>query len=260
MLDSLALFTVLLYCTAGILQGFYTANKAPKWIKAVFLLSFIAIALHAYLLYIWIDVAGGQNLTFFNALSQVIWIATIVVWFMALIRPVVNLGMVLYPLAGISIILVLGFSGSYVINTGAEPKKLLHILLSFLSLGILMIAALQALFLTLLDHALRKKYSNPLIESLPPLQKMESLLFQLIGLGFIILGIVIYTGLDFYVNIFTSQLWRHMVLAFAAWAVLGILLMGRLIWGWRGRTAIRWSLIGATLLFIAFITSHFWNI
>lgn len=259
MLTVLALVTTLLYFAAATLQGLRMANKARNWNKAAFFLSFIAILLHAFLLHNWIDVSTGQNLTFFNTLSQVFWIATAVVWLMALRRPVVNLGVVLYPLAGVSILLVLAFSGTYIINTGAEPKKLLHILLSFLALSILIIAALQAIFLAILDRALRKKYSNPLIESLPPLQKMESLLFQLIALGFIVLATVIITGIYFYPHMFASNLWHHMLLATAAWVVFAILLLGRLFFGWRGRVAIRWCLVGVALLIIAYITSHFWS-
>jgi len=260
MLTILALITTLLYFAAAALQGLRMANKAERWGKGVFSLSLAAILLHALLLYNWIDVNSGQNLTFFNTLSQVFWIATAVVWLMALKRPMVNLGVILYPLAGVSILLVLGFSGTYIINTSAEPKKLLHILLSFLAVSILIIAALQALFLAVLDCALRKKYSNPLIESLPPLQKMESLLFQLIALEVIVLGIVIVVGFYFHPHIFAGNLWQHMSLAIAAWVVFAILLSGRAFFGWRGQIAFRWCIVGVTLLIIAYISNHFWSV
>lgn len=257
MLTFIAILTILLYFTACGMQTLRLARHLEGAAVSISILSVCAIILHAFLLHHWIDLPDGQNLTFFNTLSQVLWITAGVVWLMALRRPLVNLGIIVYPLAGISIILVLGFSGDYIIQTSAEPKKLLHILLSFLAIGILLIAAIQACLLTILNQALRKKYSNAITQSLPPLQMMESLLFQLIALGFCILTAVIYTGFMSYPAILQSEVWHHMLFASLAWLIFGILLIGRFFLGWRGKLAIRWTLIGAVLLLIAYIASQF---
>lgn len=257
MLTTIAIITIILYCCAAGLQILHLKNHSisTKWSV---LLSLAAIVLHAFLLYRWIDVGSGQNLTFFNTLSQVCWLATALGWLIAIRRPFINLGIVLYPLAAISILLVLLFSGSYIINTVADPKTLLHILLSFLALSILIIAAIQAIFLSILDRSLRKKHANLLSQSLPPLQMMESLLFQLIALGFCILTTVIISGFSFFPAIIHSPLWHHMVLAIIAWLIFGILIAGRIFFGFRGKVAIRWTLIGVVILLIAYLTSQFW--
>ena len=40
-----------------------------------------------------------------------------------------------------------------------------------------------------------------------------------------------------------------------AWSVFGVLLWGRWRFGWRGRTAIRWTLSGFTFLALAYFGS-----
>jgi ABC-type uncharacterized transport system permease subunit len=45
------------------------------------------------------------------------------------------------------------------------------------------------------------------------------------------------------------------VLSIIAWFILGILLIGRFQFGWRGKTAIRWSLSAFALLMLAYFGS-----
>ena len=45
--------------------------------------------------------------------------------------------------------------------------------------------------------------------------------------------------------------------AFASWGIFAALLIGRRIHGWRGRIALRWTLTGFLLLFLAYIGSRF---
>ena len=54
---------------------------------------------------------------------------------------------------------------------------------------------------------------------------------------------------------FAQHLVHKMVLSIAAWAVFGILLWGRWRFGWRGRTAIRWTLSGFVALALAYFGS-----
>jgi len=45
------------------------------------------------------------------------------------------------------------------------------------------------------------------------------------------------------------------VLSIAAWVVFAILLVGRWRFGWRGRTAIRWTMSGFVTLLLAYLGS-----
>ena len=47
------------------------------------------------------------------------------------------------------------------------------------------------------------------------------------------------------------------VFAVLSWLTFGWLLAGRLLYGWRGRTALRWTLTGFVLLVFAYVGSRF---
>jgi ABC-type uncharacterized transport system permease subunit len=42
-----------------------------------------------------------------------------------------------------------------------------------------------------------------------------------------------------------------------SWATFGLLLAGRWLYGWRGRTAFRWTLAGFVMLMLAYPGSRF---
>ena len=56
-------------------------------------------------------------------------------------------------------------------------------------------------------------------------------------------------------DLFAQQVVHHTVLSIASWVVFAILLLGRHRLGWRGRTAIRWTLSGFFLLVLAYFGS-----
>jgi ABC-type uncharacterized transport system permease subunit len=47
------------------------------------------------------------------------------------------------------------------------------------------------------------------------------------------------------------------VFGIASWVIFGALLAGRQIYGWRGRTALRWTLAGFLALVLAYIGTKF---
>ena len=131
----------------------------------------------------------------------------------------------------------------------------LHILGSILAFGVLSIAAVYALFVAIIDHFLRQHHLNPLVRSLPPLEVLEKLLFQLIGLGFALLTVSLATGLTFIDDLFAQHLAHKTILSIMAWVVFGMLLWGRWRYGWRGRSAVRLTLAGIILLLLAYFGS-----
>jgi ABC-type uncharacterized transport system permease subunit len=84
---------------------------------------------------------------------------------------------------------------------------------------------------------------------------MESLLFQMIGLGFALLSVTLATGFIYLEDMFAQRVAHKTVLSIAAWIIFAILLWGRLQFGWRGRIAIRWTLGGFVALLLAFLGS-----
>jgi ABC-type uncharacterized transport system permease subunit len=47
------------------------------------------------------------------------------------------------------------------------------------------------------------------------------------------------------------------VFSVLGWLVFGALLVGRYRYGWRGKVALRWILVGSVLLLLAYIGSKF---
>jgi ABC-type uncharacterized transport system permease subunit len=90
---------------------------------------------------------------------------------------------------------------------------------------------------------------------LPPLQLMESMLFELIWVGVVALTLSIGTGVIFMENIFAQHLVHKTVLSIAAWLLFSVLLWGRYFLGWRSQTAVRLTVSGFTLLMLAFFGS-----
>jgi ABC-type uncharacterized transport system permease subunit len=95
--------------------------------------------------------------------------------------------------------------------------------------------------------------------NLPPLLVMEKMLFRIIWAGFILLTLTLFSGVIFSQEVFgQSVTFSHKTLfSFISWGVFAALLIGRHFYGWRGRTAIRWTLTGFTILLLAYIGSKF---
>ena len=64
-------------------------------------------------------------------------------------------------------------------------------------------------------------------------------------------------GVLFLEDIFAQHLVHKTVLSLTAWLVFAVLLWGRFQFGWRGRTAIRWTLSGFAVLLLAYFGSKF---
>jgi ABC-type uncharacterized transport system permease subunit len=93
----------------------------------------------------------------------------------------------------------------------------------------------------------------------PPLMPMEMLLFRVISLGFVLLTLTLISGVLFSEQIFGQAMkFNHKNLfTMLSWIIFGGLLLGRYVYGWRGRTAIRWTLSGFVLLLLAYAGSKF---
>jgi len=130
-----------------------------------------------------------------------------------------------------------------------------HILTSIIAFSLLNIAALQAILLAIQDQQLKSHPPKRFIQSLPPLQTMESLLFQMLGTGIVFLTISLVSGFLFIEDLFAQHLVHKTVLSILAWVIFTCLLIGRSRYGWRGQTAIQWTLIGFVLLLLAYFGS-----
>jgi ABC-type uncharacterized transport system permease subunit len=166
-----------------------------------------------------------------------------------------NLAILALPLAAITILLDLRYPGSRLLSEDAGWALRLHVLTSLLAYSLLTLASAQAILLAVQDNHLRTHHPGGFIRALPPLQTMEMLLFEMIGLGFILLSIGLVTGFVYLEDMFAQHLVHKTVLSIVAWIAFAVLLWGRYRFGWRGRTAIRWTLVGFAVLMLAYFGS-----
>lgn len=88
---------------------------------------------------------------------------------------------------------------------------------------------------------------------------MEKLLFRLIAFGFALLSLTVLSGIVFSEELFGRALkWDHKsVFTLLSWVLFAALLAGRHFRGWRGKTALSFTLAGFATLLLAYVGSRF---
>jgi ABC-type uncharacterized transport system permease subunit len=252
MIQSLAIITCASYIAATI--SCYRRLATPKQLGALTVaFALLAIAGHGYCLFRWIDTSLGQNLSLAHVMSQVAWLIALLLFVLHFFRPVAILQLFIWPLAVMSIVAVLLFPESHLINTAGDMRAFWHIWLALWAFSIMVLAACQALLLALLEKRLRGAQS--LNAEFPPLETMERFLFQLIAFGFLLLTALLVSSLLFFHQDLTAHFINKLFLTVIMWGVFAGLLVGRYFFGWRGRVAIRWTLLGAGLLVVVMLLS-----
>lgn len=218
-------------------------------------MGWLGLCLHsAYLLMNFLD---HQNLdfSFFNvgALVGVCIVAILLI--AGLDKPVEKLGIAVYPLAALLLSLDVIFPEQPRLLSTYNWQMSIHVSSSIMAFSLLNIAAVQAILLAIQDQQLRNHTPQRLILALPPLQAMETLLFQMIATGLAFLTIALISGFVFIDDLFAQHLVHKTVLSIIAWIIFSGLLLGRICYGWRGSIAIQWTLIGFVLLLLAYFGS-----
>lgn len=217
----------------------------------------LALVLHGVVLAGGVIRAGQLSVGFTEALSLFAWQAALLLWILCLLQRLQVLALAVYPAAAIAAVVAAWWPGALTAVPLLEWKIQLHIALSLFAAGFLSLAAVQALALAIQDRHLHDRQAAPAGLRLPPLQTMESLLFQLILAGFFTLSLSLATGLLFVDDLLAQHLAHKTVLTSLAWAVFGTLLWGRWRRGWRGRVALRWTLAGYAFLVTGYFGSKF---
>ena len=254
----LAAAAILFYLSATGAIGLRLFRRGESWVPNRDLglsLGFAGLILHTWLLWDSIFSHTGLNLAFFNALALTSWTVITLLLVSSLTKPVENLGLILLPVAALTVGLEARFGEVAFMSPAAGWPLKVHVLLSMLAYSLLTLGAVQAVLLAIQDHHLRSRQPGGFVRGLPPLQTMESLLFEMIASGFVLLTFALLSGFAFLQNMFAQHLVHKTVLSVLAWLVFGGLLLGRFRYGWRGRTAIIWTLSGFVILILAYFGS-----
>jgi len=212
---------------------------------------------------------GGLRFGFAHALSATLLISGALLWIEGFFVPLRGLYLLVAPIAAVTVLLPPFFHGVSLAAEGSSLALRLHLSVAILSYSILTVAALHALLMALVDHYLHQPSADPgrglarLFARLPPLLALESLLFRQIAVGFVLLSATLVSGSVFSEELFGRPLrFDHttahkIVFALLSWAVFGALLAGRVVFGWRGRSALRWTFTGFVMLLLAYVGSRF---
>ncbi len=222
-------------------------------------LTLVPLGLHGYLLTQDLFAGGGFNFGFLNAISMILWLTLLVYWFARFFYPVGALKMLVLPLAAVGACLPEVFPADHQLaNTGLLAFRI-HISMAMLAYSLFTIAVLHAVLISLVEKRLHSVAMPKIFQTFPPLLTMESLLFRMIGLGFVILTFTLVSGALFADEIFGRALqFNHKVLfGLISWAVFAVLLWGHHIYGWRGKIAVRWTVSGFVFLLLAYLGSKF---
>ncbi len=244
------------YLAALVLQAITVINKKDRNSK-VFLFGALAVLFHGFNVYGVIRASDGYRFGFFEISTLIAFSISSLVLISSVRKPLENLFLCLFPLAILAIFASL-FSKSTTPATELNIGLATHILLSILAYSFITIAALQATFLAFQNHQLKNHITGGVISKFPPLQDMEGFLFELLWVGQILLSVGILAGFFFFEDIWGRDGVIHKTFfSILAWTVFSVLLWGRHRIGWRGTSAIRWTLIGFTFLITGFYGSKF---
>lgn len=255
----LSLLATVVYLLIGGLLWRRLLTDAPTEPGAAILLpGSLAVLLHGGLLYGHL-LAQGLNLGFTNAVSLIAWVVAVLFLLASLKRPVHMLGTIILPVAAVTVLIEWLWPSEPISLPPASVALFTHIVISLLAYGLLSIAVVQSLLLSVQERRLHGKQTNRFLRALPPLETMETLMFQMIGVGFFLLTLTLVSGIFFSEVVFGKPLkfTHHIVLSLFAWVAFAVLLFGRWRFGWRGRNAIRWTLGAFSLLVLAYFGTKF---
>ena len=191
-----------------------------------------------------------------EAVSLLGWTLGVLAIFISIERQNRILGAILLGSAGLGATAT-STSHAYAEATAPGWELTAHILLSMGAAALLFAAAVTALLLVVLDRRLRTRRIVDLPGLLPPLDVLEKVMFRLIGAGVLLLTLSLFTGFVFVTNLFAQHLQHKTVFSLIAWAVFVGLLIGRVRYGWRGRSTVNWTLTGFVFLILAYFGSKF---
>lgn len=244
----------LLYVAVGVyLSVSLTDRRTLKKFPSMAALT-VAMLLHAAVLYPSIVTRYGLNFNIFNAISLTALFFLVFFMGFSLYRPILSLGILAAPTAFIG--LSAGYFGraAYEPITGMSGLLQVHILLSFAAYCVLLMACVQAVILKLQIRELKHKTMHRFwVSRLPALQSMESLLFDMILLGFVLLSFALGLGVVATYDVIAQHVAHKLVFSSLSWLVFGWLIFGHYRYGWQGKRAANMTIYGFILLAVGFI-------
>jgi ABC-type uncharacterized transport system permease subunit len=242
-------------------------EESPVFIGLVQAAILIILLIHGVELHNSVFTPQGFVFGFAQDLSLIAWVGLAFYWFQSWFLPISSLRWMALIFACVCAALPSFFPGTLLsAKAVSDPWFRGHFIVATIAVGLLSLAAMHAMLMSVQDRALHRQlaivpnsHAAHWLEELPPLMTMESLLFNLLYVGFTLLTLTVFSGLLFSQTLFGRPLvFDHKtIFALASWFLFGGLLIARWRVGLRGRAAIRWVLSAYTALLLAYVGSRF---
>lgn len=254
--DALLLGAAASYLAAAAVLYFSLLDPEGGKRTLAIILALAGITLHGAAQYQHWMPAGSAEISFLHALSLcALVVVTLLLVTVPLKNSLFDAGLVALPLSAIALLAEWAVPAPGNLLHDASTTTAAHVLSSVTAFGVLSIAGVYAVFVSFIDYFLRHHHLNRLVRALPPLVVLESLLFRLITVGFLLLTLSLGTGLLYVNDLFAQHLAHKTILSILAWLIFGLLLWGRHYRGWRGRTAVRLTIAGIVVLLLSYFGS-----
>lgn len=251
----IAPIAALMYLVAAGMLLLHVSQRRKQVNRAVVAVSLVALLCHAVVTWETVFAGGGVNLGFYKVSALMFLVINVACISSLARRPLQNLLIALFPLSALAVLVSTFAPDTAPVSSQLSAGMMLHISSSILAYAVLTLAAVQSALLAAQDHQLKHRHTRGIIQILPPLQLMESMLFELLWIGVSLLTIAIVSGFVFIDDIFAQSLVHKTVLTMIAWLLFSLLLWGHYQLGWRSQTAVRLTLAGFALLMLAFFGS-----
>jgi len=256
MASVLAVIAIFLYSLGSIRQYQAVSARHTEFRPQVLILGTAAVLAHGLTWFTQLSSQSGVSFGFYNVGSLISLVIAAVIVISALKKPLENLFLGVFPMAALLLIInevATPSSQTVIMDQGISA----HIIFSIMAYSILTIAAFQAILLMVLDYQLKHKHMTGIVRALPPLQTMDRLLFEMLGIGTLLLTLAIGSGFFFLSDLFGQHLAHKTAFTILAWVTFTALLLGHWRFGWRGTTASKWTLVGTGFLILAYFGSKF---
>jgi ABC-type uncharacterized transport system permease subunit len=201
-----------------------------------------------------------MNLGFSNALIATSFFSILIFWILNFNKNFNYLQpFLLIPSAFLLIIHPL-FVSNHFLTTDLSPLFMTHIAIALVAYSLFTFSAYVAIFILIFEKKLhQKKKIDMILSGFQPLIEMENFLFNTNKIGFILLTITLLSGILFSEQLFGTPLqFNHKtVFSILAWLIYGLLLVGKRLYGWRGRNSIYISLTAFVFLLLSYLGSKF---
>lgn len=259
-MQNLIPYLIVFFIYLAVAVDFWRVVKLPeKNLKLHSSMIALGLALHGWLLFQDVFTVAGINLGFFLALSAILWLTVLIYWLVNLKHPLYSLQAFVLPPSAVCALLPALSTQNHFLSTQGANLLLIHIGIALVAYSLFTFATLHALIMMVAERSLHQKKNWIQLPDFPPLLVMEKLLFRVISLGFILLTITLVSGMVFSEEIFgkVAQFNHKTIFSIAAWLIYGWLLFGHYQYGWRGKKAIKLTLIGFVLLLLAYVGTKF---